>query len=105
MASAAQAGTVGATGAAEVRTDVRVLPRSEPIDVERTCESSAKISLGAMHPMSALIATTSCLNRSRMRDELKNRTIRKHIQINYAVVLTGCAHCDSAATSGQNSGK
>src|SRR5436190_6566853 len=101
MASAAHAGTVGATGVAEVGTPFRVLSRSEPIDVERTCESSAKISLGAMPPISALIATTSCLNRSRMRDDLKKRTIRKHIQINYAAVLTGCAHCDSAATSRQ----
>src|SRR5690349_15492075 len=94
MASAAQAGTVDAAGAVGVRTAFSAVPRSASVDSERAWESSAKTSHGSTHPISALIATTTCVHRLRVRDESKNRFMRDQIDINYAAGFTACAHCE-----------
>src|SRR4051812_18904229 len=102
MASAAHAGTVDEIWAAKVRADLTVLTRSESVDFEKTAESSATIGHGAIQLASRLIAMTIRVNRWWTRDELKNSTIPKQIQINCAAALTRCAQCEPAATSGRN---
>src|SRR5437868_1111151 len=100
MASAAQTGTVDAAGAVLVRTAFSALPRWESMDLEIAWESSAKISHGAPHPISALMAMTTCMHGLHVRDVLKNRIMRNQIDINYAAGFTACAHCERATASG-----